>query len=122
DLVRSIVAKAALLKPLKKPVISVTQVGLIIGGGVSGMTAALELAKQGFEVHLVEKEKELGGHLRTMYYLLGEKADPKKKVDEIAEEVMKNEKIHVYKEAKVVDVYGFVGNYKSKIHQRDGKE
>jgi len=122
DLVRSIVAKAALLKPLKKPVINVTQVGLIIGGGVSGMTAALELAKQGFEVHLVEKEKELGGHLRTMYYLLGEKSDPKEKVNDIVNEVMKNDKIHVYTGAEVADVYGFVGNFKSKIHQQNGSE
>jgi heterodisulfide reductase subunit A2 len=121
-LVRSIVAKAALLKPLKKPVINVTQVGLIIGGGVSGMTAALELAKQGFEVHLVEKEKELGGHLRTMYYLLGEKGDPKEKVNAIVNEVMKNDKIHVYTGAEVADVYGFVGNFKSKIHQQNGSE
>jgi heterodisulfide reductase subunit A len=69
DLVRAVVAKARLLKPLKKPnVINVTPVGLVIGGGVSGMTAALELAKQGFEVHLVEREKELGGHLRKIYY------------------------------------------------------
>ena len=74
DLVRSVVAKAALLKALKKPVINVTQVGLVIGGGVSGMTAASELAKQGFEVHLVEKDKELGGHLRSIHYLLGEKS------------------------------------------------
>ena len=56
--------KLLLLKALKKPVINVTQVGLVIGGGVSGMTAASELAKQGFEVHLVEKDKALGGQLR----------------------------------------------------------
>lgn len=122
DLIRSIVAKAALLKPLKKPVISVTQVGLIIGGGVSGMTAALELAKQGFEVHLIEKEKELGGHLLTMYSLLGEKGDPKEKVNAIVDEVMKNDKIHVYTEAEVAEVHGFVGNFKSKIHQQNGSE
>jgi heterodisulfide reductase subunit A len=118
DLVRSIAAKAALLKPLKKPIINVKQVGLVIGGGVSGMTSALELAKQGFEVHLVEKEKELGGHLRTMYYLLGEKEEPKEKLDALVNEVMKNGKIHVYTGAEVVDVYGFVGNYKSKIRQQ----
>ena len=120
DLVRSIVAKSALLKPLKKPVINVTQVGLVIGGGVSGMTAALELAKQGFEVHLVEKEKELGGHLRTIYYLLGEKDDPKEKLNALINEVMKCDKIHVYTGAEVADVYGFVGNYKSKIRQQTG--
>jgi heterodisulfide reductase subunit A2 len=119
DLVRSIVAKAALLKPLKKPVINVTQVGLIIGGGVSGMTAALELAKQGFEVHLVEKEKDLGGHLRNIYYLLGEKDDPKERLNALVNEVMKNDKIHVYTGAEVADVYGFVGNYKSKIRQQN---
>ena len=122
DLVRAIVAKSALLRPLKKPVISVTQVGLVIGGGVSGMTAALELAKQGFEVHLVEREKELGGHLRTMYYLLGEKGDPKEKVNAIVNEVMKNDKIHVHTGAEIADIYGFVGNFKTKIRQQKGSE
>jgi heterodisulfide reductase subunit A len=117
DLVRSITAKANLLKPLKKPIINVTQVGLVIGGGVSGMTAALELAKQGFEVHLVEKEPELGGHLRNIYYLLGEKTDPQKKLHALIEQVKKNENIHIYTEAEVLDVYGFVGNFKSKIKQ-----
>src|SRR5208283_2513993 len=117
SLVRSITAKAKLLKPLKKPVINVTQVGLVIGGGVSGMTAALELAKQGFEVHLVEKEPKLGGHLRNIYYLLGEKTDPQKKLHDLIEQVEKNENIHIYTDAEVVDVYGFVGNFKSKIKQ-----
>ena len=117
DLVRSITAKANLLKPLKKPLINVTQVGLVIGGGVSGMTAALELAKQGFEMHLVEKEPELGGHLRNIYYLLGEKTDPQKKLQELIEQVKENEKIHIYTESEVLDVYGFIGNFKSKIKQ-----
>jgi len=120
DLVRSIVAKAKLLKPLKKPLINVTPVGLVIGGGVSGMTAALELAKQGYEAHLVEKEKELGGHLRTIRYLLGEDYDPKVKLEALIEAVMKNDKIHVYLNADVVDVYGFVGNFKSRIRQHNG--
>jgi heterodisulfide reductase subunit A len=122
DLVRSIVAKAKLLKPLEKPLINVTPVGLVIGGGVSGMTAALELAKQGFEVHLVEKEKELGGHLRTIHYLLGDNDDPKKKLDALIKAVSEDDKIRVYSGAEVVDVYGFVGNFKSKIRQSNGKQ
>jgi heterodisulfide reductase subunit A len=121
-LVRSIVAKAKLLKPLEKPLINVTPIGLVIGGGVSGMTSALELARQGFEVHLVEREKELGGHLRTIHYLLGENTNPKEKLDALAEEVMGNSKIHVYTSAEVTDIYGFVGNFKTKIKQHDGKE
>jgi heterodisulfide reductase subunit A len=122
DLVRSIAAKAKLLKPLEKPIINVTPVGLIIGGGVSGMTAALELAGQGFEVHLVEREEELGGHLRKIQYLLEKKDDPKKKLDSLVKSAMENDRIHVYTGAEVVDVYGFVGNFKSKIRQQNGKE
>ncbi|MGQ9641002.1 MAG: FAD-dependent oxidoreductase [Candidatus Bathycorpusculaceae bacterium] len=120
NLVRAVVAKARLLKPLKKPVIGVTQVALIIGGGVSGMTAALELAKQDFEVHLVEREKELGGHLRKIYYLL-EGEDPKEQLNRLVKEVMGNKKIHVHLGAEVAEVNGFVGNFKSKIVE-GGKE
>ena len=122
DLVASMVAKARLLKPLKKPTINVTPVGLVIGGGVAGMTAALELAKQGFEIHLVEKENELGGHLRKIHYLLEKDDDPQKKLEEMTKAVMENSKIHVYTSAEVVDVYGFVGNFKTMIKQHDGKE
>lgn len=120
ELVRSVVAKARLLKPLEKPVISVTPVGLVIGGGVSGMTAALELANQGFQVHLVEREKKLGGHLRKIYYTL-EGDDPQGFLGTLVEEVAKNDKIHVYLGADVNDVSGFVGNFKSKIIH-DGRQ
>jgi len=122
DLVRSVVAKARLLKPLKKPVVNVIPAGLVIGGGMAGMTAALELAKQGFEVHLVEKEKELGGHLRTLHYVL-EGNDLKEQLSKIVKQVVENDKIHVYLRAEVVDVSGFIGNFKSKImHNGQEKE
>jgi heterodisulfide reductase subunit A len=120
DLVRSIVAKAKLLKPLQKPKISVTPAGLVIGGGVSGMTAALELARQGFEVHLVEREKELGGHLRKIHYLL-DGNDPEKKLSALVKTVLKNDKIHVYLGAELADLSGFVGNFKSHIKQQSGE-
>ncbi len=122
DLIRSIVAKARLLKPLEKPTIKVTPAVLIIGGGVAGMTAALELAAQGFEVHLVEKEKELGGHLREIRYLLGGKSNPKEKLKTMIEAVMENEKIHVHLNSKVAEVSGFVGNFKSIIKSQSGEK
>jgi heterodisulfide reductase subunit A len=122
DLIRSIVAKATLLKPLKKPLISVTPVGLIIGGGVSGMTAALELAKQGFEVHIVEREKQLGGHLRKIRYVLERDKDPKEKLNSLVNAVKENSKIHIYLESEVAAINGFVGNFKSKIKQHNGEE
>jgi len=115
DLVRAAVAKARLLRPLPKPVINVTPAGLVIGGGLSGMITALELAKQGFEVHLVEKEKELGGHLRSIYYLL-ESEDPQEQLRSIIREVSENERIHVYLNAEVSNVEGYVGNFKTTLN------
>jgi heterodisulfide reductase subunit A len=122
DLVAAMVAKARLLKPLKKPVINVTPVGLVIGGGVSGMSAALELANQGFEVHLVEKEKELGGHLRTIHYLLEKDASPQERLEGLTKAVMENDRIHLYLGAEVEETTGFVGNFKAKIKQQNGQK
>ena len=121
DLVRSIVAKARLLRPLKKPLIDVTPTGLVIGGGLSGMTAALELAKQGFEVHLVEKEKELGGHLRHIHYLLGSE-DPQEQLKSIIKEVTENERIHVHLNSDIADVEGYVGNFKTTLNNCEEEE
>jgi heterodisulfide reductase subunit A len=122
DLVRSIVAKVRLLKPLRKPTIDVTPTGLVIGGGLSGITAALELAKQGFEVHLVEKEKELGGHLRHIHYLLGSE-DPQERLRSIIKEVTENRKVHVYLNSEICDIEGYVGNFKTTLNYNgDRKE
>jgi heterodisulfide reductase subunit A-like polyferredoxin len=121
DLVRSIVAKARLLRPLKKPIVDVTPVGLVIGGGLSGMTASLELAKQGFEIHLVEKEKELGGNLRHIHYMLGSE-DPQERLRSIIKEVTENEKIQVHLNAEVADVEGYVGNFKTTLTRGSDKK
>ena len=61
DLVRMAVAKAALLEPLKDTSVEVTHSGLVVGGGISGLTAALELADQGYQVYLVDTSSRLGG-------------------------------------------------------------
>ena len=121
DLVRSIVAKARLLRPLKKPMIDVVPVGLVIGGGLSGMTTALELAKQGFDVHLVEKEKELGGNLRHIHYVLGSE-NPQERLSSIVKEVSENEKIHVYLGAEIADIEGYVGNFKTTLNHDGTKK
>ena len=120
ELVRSAVAKARLLRPLKKPTIPVTPVALVIGGGLSGMTAALELAKQGFEVHIIEREPELGGHLRHIFYTL-EGEDPQELLKRMVKEVRSHPLIHVHTNAEVVDVAGYVGNFETTIRE-NGRE
>jgi heterodisulfide reductase subunit A len=114
DLVRAVVAKAQKLEPLKKPVTSIIPIGLVIGGGVSGMTAALELARQGFEVHLIEREKELGGHMRHIHYLL-EAKNPKEMLNSLIKNIYENDKIHVHLNTEIIDIDGYVGNFKTTI-------
>ena len=70
DLVRMAVARAALLEPLEVKTVPVAPHTLVVGGGVTGLRAAVDIGSRGFNVTLVEKESELGGHLRlldTMY-------------------------------------------------------
>jgi len=120
DLVRAAVAKARLLKPLPKPTINVVPAALVIGGGLSGITASLELAKQGFDVHLVEREKELGGYTRQIHYLLGSQ-DPQKQLHAMIEEVKANPKIQVYLNTNVNDIKGYIGNFKTTL-KANGEE
>jgi len=121
DLVTAAVSKAQLLRPLKKPVTNVNPSGLVIGGGLSGMTAALELAKQGFNVHLVEKEGELGGHLRHIYYLLGSE-NPQEMLKSIIRDVNENEKIQVHLNTEIVKVEGYVGNFKTTMRTGENEK
>ncbi len=111
DLIEMAVAKSRLLRPQKESKLSVTPNALIIGGGVSGMTAALNIAKQGFKVYLVEKEKILGGILNDLYLLYPTQEDASTFLKEITEKIMKNENIQVFYEGKLKDVKGYVGNY-----------
>jgi heterodisulfide reductase subunit A len=114
DLVRMAVAKSRLLEPLQNLTLKVNQAALVIGGGVSGMTAALELAKQGFKVSLVEREKELGGNTKKLYYLPSGD-DPLAFVKELDKEISANPNITVYTGAKIKMIDGYVGNFKTTL-------
>jgi heterodisulfide reductase subunit A len=114
DLVRSVIAKARLLNSLKKPLINITPAGLVIGGGLSGMTAALGLAEQGFEVYLVERENELGGNMRRIHYVLGSE-DPQEELRHIIKKVKKNDRIHVYTSTEALSIVGYVGNFRTTL-------
>ncbi len=114
DLVRMAIAKAAKLEPLPQPKIPVTPAALIIGGGLSGMSAALEIARSGFEVHLVEKTKHLGGHLRRIHRtLIG--VDPQETFRDLEKEILGDERIKVHLNDAVAEVKGYIGNFESTL-------
>ncbi len=120
DLVRMAVSKAGLLRPLPTYDIPVKQSALVIGGGLSGLTAALDLAEQGFEVDVLEREKGLGGNLLSHYSTLSGE-DPHAQVAELVSKVGSNPKIKIHTGAELESVSGYVGNFKAVIKgQRPG--
>ncbi len=114
DLVHMAVEKAYMLEPLKKMPLKVNKSALVIGGGVSGLTAAHELGKQGFTTHLVERNTELGGNLRNIYSLLDDN-EPQIKLNKLIESVSTNDKIQIHTGAKILDINGYVGNFKTRL-------
>ena len=111
DLIEMAIAKSRLLKPQKESNLTVIPKALIIGGGISGMTAALNLANQGFVVYLVEKEKILGGLLNDLYALYPTQEDASIFINKIKENTKKNENIQVFLKSRLKDIKGYVGNY-----------
>jgi len=120
DLVRMAVAKAALTEPLKESTLSIEQNALIVGGGVSGLICARTLARQGYEVFLIERSDALGGQALHLYQTWkGE--DIQAHVRDLIADVEKNPLIHVYLSAELGQVEGFVGNFKSQIETKPGE-
>jgi heterodisulfide reductase subunit A len=121
DLIRMGVAKARLLEPLEEIELKVAPSALVIGGGVVGMEAALNLANQGFDVHLVEKEPELGGILRSINKLFPTNKEAVKLIKPLVEQVKNHPKIKTYLSSKVKQVTGFIGNFNVNVDEK-GKE
>ncbi len=121
DLVRMAVAKARLSEPLRQVSIDLTPTALVIGGGIAGMTSALSLADQGFEVSLVEKSEQLGGNARSIYQTLNGR-DVQAYLNDVISRVKDHPSIRVYLESRVADSFGYVGNFTSKLNVGNGGE
>ena len=114
DIIRMAVARAVNLEPLKEVELPVDKRALVVGGGIAGMTTALSLAKQGHEIYLVEKEKDLGGMARRIYFTL-DGLDVQSYLNDLIEKVYKNPLIHVLTSAVIEDATGYVGNFVTKV-------
>ena len=114
DIVRMSVARTAGLEPLQEFELPVTKTALVVGGGMSGMTAALSLANQGFEVNLLEKDHDLGGMARRLQTTL-EGLDVPAAVDDCIAKVYRHPLVHVFHEAVITDVSGYVGNFETTV-------
>ena len=120
DLLRMAVARAVTLHPLHQQRAEITRRALVIGGGLSGITAALAVAAQGFEAVLVEREKELGGNARHVYYT-EDGSDPRALVAEMVRKIQSEPMVTLYLGATVNSLTGHVGNYTTEITTAAGK-
>ncbi len=118
-IVKMSIAKARRLAPVDIDTVEVTPAAMVIGGGVAGMTAALCLAEQGFDVHLVEKEKRLGGLAHKLLHTL-DGSDVQSYVREQISAVETHARITVHLDAEVRHSDGFVGNFQTIL--TDGTE
>jgi len=122
DLIKMGVARARLLEPQVEEKVNVEPSAVVIGGGVSGMTAALSVAEMGFPVHLVEREGELGGFVRNLNNLYVTEKSATETIKPLIEKVKahKNVKLHLNSQLKSVE--GFIGNYDVVIGQKGSED
>ena len=114
DLIRMSVTRVALMEPLKEAELTVHQTAMVVGGGISGMTAARNLADQGYEVHLLEKESILGGQANHLFKTFqGESVEAS--LAQMTREIQENPRIHLHMNTELKNVTGFVGNFVSTL-------
>lgn len=121
DLVHAAVCRVEFHEALESMSVDMCPTSLIIGGGIAGMTAALELADAGNSVHLVETSDHLGGNVArldlTAPYLYSARDLLTEKITRIKD----NKKIKVHLQSKMTNLTGFIGNFKASIQSANGK-
>jgi heterodisulfide reductase subunit A len=121
DLIKMGVAKAGLLEEGEEIRLPVKTDCLVIGGGMAGMHAALSVAEQGFQAHLVERAPRLGGLLNRLCFLSHDqrKVPADKVVQTKAAQVEAHPRIKVYTGTRVASIQGYIGNYRA-VLKADG--
>jgi heterodisulfide reductase subunit A len=117
DLIKMAVAKARLLMPLQTIEVPVINQALVIGGGIAGINAALDLAEMGFKVYLLEKSESIGGHMAQL-----DKTFPTLDCSICIEgpkmvDVGRHPNIEIISFADLLSVSGFIGNFRVKIRK-----
>ncbi len=105
----------------KENIIEITPRALIIGGGISGMTAALNIANQGFETIIVERETELGGNLNHINMIYPIQQEASQFLNNLKGDVEKNNNIQIFLDSNITKVNGTLGNYEVNIANSEEK-
>jgi len=114
DITKMNIAKVRLFEPIQTDSVGVTPSAMVVGGGIAGMVAALSLANQGFDAHIIEITDQLGGLANQLYRTLDE-SDVQSFVKDKIAEVENHSKITVHKGVEIQRTDGYVGNFKTAL-------
>ncbi|NHI90942.1 MAG: hydrogenase iron-sulfur subunit [Candidatus Lokiarchaeota archaeon] len=117
DIIRMYVNRVNYSKPQNKLTINVTPSCAIIGGGISGMTAAQIIADKGFEVHVIEKTEKLGGFLNNIHKIHPLYKTPKEYFSPLFEKLNKNKLIKTHFSSELIEINGSIGNFELKLKE-----
>jgi len=118
ELVAGAVAKAALLEPLEERQVDVTPAALIIGGGIAGLEAALDIADAGYRVYLVEKKPSLGGRMAQLNKTFPRMEDAGALVASEIERALAHPNVEVLAYSEVANVEGYLGNFEITVRRK----
>jgi heterodisulfide reductase subunit A len=119
DLVRSAVRKVQLQEPLSQMDVEVSRRALVIGGGISGISCALNLARLGTFVYLIEKEDKLGGNLKNLNVLFPSDIQASKVLNPLLKMIKEEPNIKVFKNTTLKEVSGYIGNYEAVLSVKE---
>jgi heterodisulfide reductase subunit A len=114
-IVSSAVARACLLQPLEERDVEITLAALVIGGGIAGLQAALDIADAGFKAYVVEKEATVGGHVAQLARTFPTLDNAQALLAELVERVQAHPNIDVLTDSRVLEVDGFIGNFRVQV-------
>lgn len=107
--------------PLEEKIVEVNKSALVIGGGVSGLSAALFLSKMGMQVYLVEKEARLGGHVRELKSVWPDRMSGETIVEQMENELRSRQNVEIFTSTKMTAFEGFFGNYEATLDTPEGE-
>jgi heterodisulfide reductase subunit A len=122
DLIRMAIERAKYLEPQENTRTEVTPAALVIGGGIGGMTAALDVAEKGFQVYLVEKQQELGGLLNHLHRLSQESRVADQVIAPLVDRVKTQAKIQILTGSEIREVAGSLGDFQITIERQEERQ
>ncbi len=121
NIIEAVVQKVRRNAALRAIRVPVTKRALVVGAGIAGITAALELADAGFETVVVEREAEPGGNLRRLSKTFPFHEDAREILDPRVEALKSHPNIRLYTGSRVTEVEGYVGNFRVRIQPEHGE-